>query len=428
MSHPQRNRDPIAELMHRAIALHEEEAVLRREDFLARVDQERHRGRRAAEAFKAVWTAPLAAAAAIALAIGVLWPEPSLKYEVSGADNEGGYIRAASSEPALVRFTDATVVTAAPGARLRIVDTDEDGARVSVEQGRLAVQVTHTDASEWRFVAGPFQVHVTGTRFHLDWDPQSEQLRVDLHEGSVEVEGYADSGPIAVRAGQRFVGDARSRTMKVSESRATSKDEEGSSKSDVAPSVGVDTAEPEPSSEQPMEEGAAASPDSSRRSTSSAAGGREEGTSWAKLVSLGEFPQVVQAAERRGIQSCLSSCESAELSALADAARYTGRNDLAAKTLLALRQRFASSSGVRAAFLLGRLYESQGQHDKARGWYETSLRESPAGSFASESLAGKMRTVRAVRGKAAAAKIAQEYLNRYPHGVHAKAARELVRP
>jgi len=117
----------------------------------------------------------------------------------------------------------------------------------------------------------------------------------------------------------------------------------------------------------------------------------------------------------------------ADLRSLADAARYTSRNDLAERSLVALRQRFSGSGqSAAAAFLLGRTYESSGQLAAAQRWYETYYSESPDGEFAAEALAGKMRAVATSRGSSAAKPIALEYLSRYPKGVHVKTARKIA--
>jgi TolA-binding protein len=149
--------------------------------------------------------------------------------------------------------------------------------------------------------------------------------------------------------------------------------------------------------------------------------------SWPKLVANGEFDLVVELANARGLDACLRTCAASDLRALADAARYTSRGDVAERALTTLRQRFAGSGESRAAsFLLGRLAENRGSARAAEGWYETYLAEAPSGGFAAEALAGKMRTIQATRGRAAAEPVARDYLSRYPEGVHAKPARRIL--
>jgi TolA-binding protein len=149
--------------------------------------------------------------------------------------------------------------------------------------------------------------------------------------------------------------------------------------------------------------------------------------SWSALVARGQFAAVVAQAERRGVGACETSCSVAELRALADAARYTGRGAMAESALLSVRQRFGESRDARAAaFLLGRLAEARGSAARAEHWYEAYLSELPNGELAAEALAGKLRTLLATRGRAAAEPVAREYLARYPTGVHAQTARSVL--
>jgi hypothetical protein len=148
--------------------------------------------------------------------------------------------------------------------------------------------------------------------------------------------------------------------------------------------------------------------------------------SWQDLLAHGEFESIVSAAGVRGLETCVVNCPASDLRSLADAARYTGRTDLADKCLLALRKRFqGSSQSAAAAFLLGRTHESRAQ-SAALHWYETYLAESPDGEFAAEALAGKMRVVASTNGASAAKPLAVEYLRRYPQGVHVKTARKIA--
>jgi TolA-binding protein len=116
-----------------------------------------------------------------------------------------------------------------------------------------------------------------------------------------------------------------------------------------------------------------------------------------------------------------------DVRALADAARYLHRTELAVRSLTVVRARFPGSHhSAAAAFLLGRTYENAEQPQAARRFYELYERESPNGEFAAEALAGRMRIIASIDGKDASRAIAQQYLERYPRGVHAKTARQLL--
>jgi hypothetical protein len=360
-----------------------------------------------------------ALAALVALFVLRLRP---LSYDVRGARSDGPYIGAPATTPVTIAFADGSSIEGAPGSRLRVDETRGSGARVLVERGHATVHVAHRTGSAWNFVAGPFDVHVTGTRFDLSWDPSGETLELRLYEGSVEVRGPLAEAPIAVRAGQRFRADLGTRSMTVNEVAA-----------EVATAVALPRAAESANGEEPKgavaptANGEAPSPAATELAPARPAPVPTQSEPWSTLVARGQFETVVAKAGERGTRDCEASCGAADLRALADAARYTGRSAMAERALKALRGRFGSSKeGRSAAFLLGRLAEAGGSASEAGRWYDTYLAELPGGDLAAEALAGKMRTVMATSGKAAAEPVARKYLSLYPNGVHAQTARGIV--
>jgi hypothetical protein len=374
--------------------------------------------RREARPSSTSWAPRLALAAALVIGVGVLgfrlWPRP-LDYQVRGVQSSGPYVSASEARPALVEFSDGSRVEAEPGARFRVEERKSNGARVLLERGRAHVSIVHRDGADWSFAAGPFDVKVTGTRFELAWDPARESIDLTLREGSVEVRGPLADAPIAVRAGQKFHADMASRSMTVVDGDAKSA-APAPPPSAPAPAT-ADLAPAEPTvTEKPPSQGTAPAP--------ATAAARE---SWTKLVAGGEFETVIRLATDRGTSSCVRTCGASDLRALADAARYSGRTDLALEALLGLRDRFRGSGEERSAsFLLGRVEESRGAMARAQTWYDTYLRERPGGELAAEALAGRMRSVSATSGRKAASPLARDYLSRYPNGVHAEAARAML--
>jgi hypothetical protein len=360
-----------------------------------------------------------AAAAVLVCGLGTwrLWPRP-LSYEVRGGSGfDGPYVSASPLSPAELLFSDGSDLKAHPGCRLRVDETYRNGARVFVERGSTTSHVMHEKASNWTFVAGPFEVHVTGTRFALSWDPLFEEIDLRLLEGSVEVRSPLAQGPIVVRAGQRFRATVASRSLTVTEGDVPIPLPSASAAAIAEP--------PAPSAAAPQS--APSAPQATRAPTTVNTKPSPRRESWQELLTHGDFESIVMAANVRGFDSCVAGCSAGDLRSLADAARYTGRGELAERCLLALRQRFPSGShAAAAAFMLGRTHETRNQPTTAQRWYETYLAESPDGEFAAEALAGKMRAVTTTRGSAAAKSLALEYLRRYPQGVHVKTARKIA--
>jgi hypothetical protein len=181
-----------------------------------------------------------------------------------------------------------------------------------------------------------------------------------------------------------------------------------------APSAGQATAKeaPEPSS-------------SSSVATTSGAAKVERKASWAEHLAHGRWDRILEEVETRGVDTTLETAPSEDLFALADAARYRRRTDLARMALLAQRRRFPGSArSLDATFLLGRVEESR---DRARaiGWYDEYLTRAGTGTYAAEAWGRKMVLTNELKGRASARPIAEEYLRRFAKGSYAGAARAL---
>lgn len=373
-----------------------------------------------------IWAAPAMAVAAVLL--GVVWFATRihpLTYEVIGGSRfESGYLSANPSQPAQVRFSDGSSLEATPGTQIRVDATHEYGARVLVERGQIIAQIHHGRTSTWQFVAGPFAVQVVGTRFRLSWDPAQEELDLLLDEGAVEVRSPLGQGPFLVRQGQHFNASLLTRSVRMDD--ASVLNQPIASPSTAVPAATI--------AEPPLPSSISSSNHDAPAATSAPHAlpvvknkpDTAPPESWPVMVSRGRFKSVIDAANERGVDGCLNSCSLTDLRALADAARYASQSDLSRRSLMAIRKR-ASSNMQRASagFLLGRLSESLGQLAVANSWYETCLTEFPNGDFAADALAGRMRLTLQGQGIAAARPIAEQYLLRYPNGVHRDRARQI---
>jgi TolA-binding protein len=382
--------------------------------------------------------AGLVVAASLAFALRV-WrssePPPPLSFALEGGViAEDGALRgsATGDRRPIVRFSDGTQIELGAGARAHIASLTEHGATISLDEGEVRARVVHWDGARWLFDAGPCVVTVTGTAFALSWKPDEERIDLRLENGSVEVGGPIFDQPIPLRSGKWLTIRLRQREILIRDIR------EG------AAGEGAPAAFPpgQPASPEPDEDGAVTSPQSLAPPVPSAVEPPLAGAGvasaapvptpapkrdWAAKVAAGKFEQVVDDAERWGLDACLAGASSSELSSLADAARYTKRSGLSKQALLAQRQRFAGTRrATEAAFLLGRLAESQEGAESAVSWFEKYLAEAPSGPYAPEALGRRMVLVEKMSGRGAAAKVAQEYLLRFPRGTYARTARAML--
>lgn len=346
------------------------------------------------------WRYGLAFAAAVALVgsaaklSGFFGADGALSYhEKSGA--AVGRLIEARQEPVELDFSDGTVVTLERAGQARVSETTERGARFRLDSGRMRFNVVpHPNRGRWLVEAGPFQVRVTGTIFTVEWVAATGSLHVEVERGHVIVEG----------AGQRRElgpGDSFQHTEAGSDALESPKHD-----SVGTPSQGDDI----PVSPLP--------PAVSARDA-------ERGTAWSALVTAGDYAQVLDAANQRGLQSCLEACGRDDLRALADAARLGGNAGVADRALRAQRSRFAGSSdAAAAAFLLGRGAEDR-RDPKASEWYDIYLREAPHGRFASDALGRKMVLLEKSNPQQAL-QLAKQYAAQFASGSYAGHARSLI--
>jgi len=367
---------------------------------------------------RGVRTWALAAAAIVVVGLGasVAWhvrDGAALTYSANGVPGHGPAAISASSEHAVdLAFSDGSVFNVEPSARLRVDSSSARGAHLTLVEGETIAHVVHRATARWSVAAGPFEVQVTGTRFGARWDSATERLSVELYDGSVQVVGGGLTAPVAVRAGQRLEAGKGAGNWLLTSLDGTARALPGAKSSPPAqaPTSGSEPSQTAPPANVP---GAA----STNRSATPT-------LDWPAMLGRADFEGIVKEANDFGIERCFSTCAPSDLRMLADSARYLGRYSLAERSLLALRKRSPTDAAT-AAFLLARLEEARDAH-KALSWYEKSLEEAPTGAYAAEAWAGEMRMLLQTGGPSAAASAAEQYLERFPSGVHAKKAREIL--
>lgn len=376
--------------------------------------------RRAPRSALRLWALAAAAVAALGL-IGILeWREhdgAALTFSTNGVRSHGPVVIAADSGRAVdVEFSDGSAFDVEPAARLRVESSSATGARLTLVDGRTVAHVMHRSRSSWSVLAGPFEVQVTGTRFGASWDATNERLSVELYEGSVQVSGGSFTAPISVRAGQRLEAGKGSGDWVLT-----------SLEGPDSPLRRAGVPPPPSASAPPVASGQSSTTDPTTNvapGSASASRSTAPTLDWPALLGRADFEGIVRQASDFGIERCFSLCAPSDLRMLADSARYLGRYELAERSLLALRKR-SPVDGATTAFLLARLEESRDE-EKALSWYDKSLGEAPGGAYAAEALAGKMRVLLKRGGPSAAAPAAEQYLERFPDGVHAAKAREIL--
>lgn len=339
----------------------------------------------------------------------------------NGLGQVGAYVAPAAGAPLDLKFTEGSVVELDPGARARVSATTARGATVLLETGRADVNVMHRKDAEWTIMAGPYSVRVHGTAFSVEFDPKSQLFELVMRSGVVSVEGPGISHPVEIRGAQRFVHRAGLGL-------------DPAAKSGSEPSRGTDGVQAPASSaamgsvsgslgQAPVQIAAPGPIVPSVGAPASAAA-----PNWETKVRRGEYGDVIRDAESRGIARVLQTANSAELLALANAARFSGRVDLGRDAYKAIRQRYAGSpQSASAAFLLGRLMEPSSVAE-AKRWYERYEQEAPSGALAAEAMGRKMVLAQSLGNRTEVQRFAEDYLKRFPDGPYAGVARKIVAP
>ncbi|HEX5098209.1 MAG TPA: FecR domain-containing protein [Polyangiaceae bacterium] len=367
---------------------------------------------------------PLAAAVVVALTLAPLLvsrffpgsrtPAPvEVAHVAGGKILEAGYLAEVGGKGMELSFNEGSRFSLTPGTRGRLRTVSAEGVRLALDRGAASLRITPNHERHWWVEAGPFVVSVTGTDFTVKWDPASEELAVKLRQGRVAVSGPIVGDELVLRPGQNLTVNLTKRETVISE--------EGADQPSVAA-----PAEPAASAPAAPATGAATPAAASAAGAPSAASGVRR---WREALASGQWDRILADVERDGVEASLRTLSSDELFALADAARYRRRTDLARSALLAQRERFPNSSRAPdAVFLLGRVEELRAEgKPRALQRYDEYLARAPNGTYAAEALGRRMILVKELEGPESARRIAVEYLRRFPQGSYAEAAHTLER-
>jgi hypothetical protein len=349
--------------------------------------------------------------------------EKPIEYRVAGSAMPapiGKYVAPLPKQPLALRFSEGSVVELEPGARARVARTTTHGATVLIETGGANVNVVHRPATDWTILAGPYTVHVTGTAFNLDFEASSQRFELKMQSGVVSVEGPGLSHPVEVRRDQKFVhyvGDPNFERRESDDAADSvpAKEAAGTATSDMNPS------DVSPTDSTVLRKANAATGDNSTTKESSRSG-------WAADVARGEYAAVLRKAKEKGWTQVLEESNTADLMAVANAARFLGRTDSSREALDALRRRFKGTFAAQSAtYLLGRLVEPTSSKE-AVSWYLQYEREAPNGPLVAEAAGRRLLLLQAAGDRSGTERLAREYVSRFPDGPYAGVARKIVLP
>jgi transmembrane sensor len=351
--------------------------------------------------------AAFAVAAALASMAVVMWlrQSTSLTFTTpSGPGQVGAWLATDASSELPLSFSEKTRVVLRQDSRGRVEHLGRNGTRFLLERGVVAAQVTHRPGADWRFVAGPFEVLVTGTALNVAWDPAKERFTLGVDNGSVVVHGPYVGGDQRVVAGEHCVVDLTTRSMHLSS---------GDGAEALHASEGIGGAIAPARGDAPDSPAFAGAGTPTPGHPMRSAMVSPEPTPWTQFEERGDYDAAYAAAQRAGIASLYRSAPADTLLRLWTVGHLSGHRDVERDALLACRRRFPGTpQAAVAAYELGRAASPA----EAATWFEAYLAEQPNGSLAVQAL-GRLIEARSLAGNSAAARdAARQYLARYPEG------------
>jgi len=393
------------------------------ERLVARVRQRSLSGRR----FRRTWALSMAAAVAVLGIVIALAGERSVLGvrvgESGGTPLVGAWLGAPDLKPLALEFTDGSRFELAPKSKARLIELRRGGARVELANGSMKVHVVPRRAADFRLDAGPFGVHVTGTRFEMRYSPEGDAFELFLEEGQVELTGCVFGRGRKVAAGQSVRASCAKQALDVSYGPLRS-----DRRSDSAPRRAAETPPVAAVPETARAAKAEGSDPGVNGIVSSAAPGKTAGQKWLSFARAGAYDEAFASVHTQGFEAECERASADALALLADVARHAGAPKQAEHALHALRRRFpGTSDAALAAFALGRLeFDEYRAYPTAATWFKTYLSERPTGPMAREALGRLVEARYRAQDLAAAREAAARYLREYPAGPHAELASRVV--
>jgi hypothetical protein len=399
---------------------------------------------RQAQRVHGTWRLTLAGAAlcAAGIAIFVLRPNP-LSYAVdsAGAGHAGAVgerLVASEAAPMALRFSDGSQVTLSPWAQAHVDALDTHGATVALEEGTVEVSVVHRAHTRWEIRAGRYHIRVTGTRFAAGWDRRTDALTVTMHEGSVEVTGPGMKAPARVVTGQRLrtvgagaddaadapeviVEDATTAAPQAAapEAAAAAPAAEATGPSEAPEVVQAEAARPQAAATRP-----AASVRGSHARHAAAAPTTVAENDWRELEAQHHYKDAFARAQDDWDGKC-ERLPAEDLMKLGNIARYAGKNSYAEAAFQAAHRRFPNAP--EPVYYLGLVaFDGHRNYAAAAKLFDEYIRRYPRGALICEAT-GRLLESRLNAGDNGGARAAADsYLNSCKNGSHTAMARDTV--
>ena len=289
--------------------------------------------------------------------------------------------------PTLVA-TDAGRIDVAPQTRAQLVPTTDHAITVSLDEGRLEVDV---DAAQtpWVIDAGSVEAVATQSAFVIERNTVAGSVHIVVHRGTLEVVEHGTLHAHRLDAGTSALVTAQGLTI-----------ERSAPREQAAPARPSRTMDP-PNTPAPT-----------------------KAPAWRALYLAGDYDAAFEQIEAAGFDRIVRRARAQTLYEVGDTARLAGKAEPARTALETLRARFPEHTrAADAAFLLGRL-AGRRNRTQAISYFETYLREASRGRFAADAL-GRLIDLHAGRDHVKARALASEYLEKHPRGSYADLARRM---
>ncbi len=337
-------------------------------------------------------------------------------YEEAQIGKEGQWVRADSISPLPVHFQGGSRIDLSTNAAARIVSSSNEIVRIDLAAGKVHCNINGNKKTQWQVEAGPYTIKVTGTVFDTAWNPETSKLDVSVSRGSVMVTGanLSEHG-VKLSVGDRLHVDGKKSLIALNPELPA--DEVGILSEKIAKDV---SSEPKENEVISNTEG---------KDLISTENIKESVAGTAKLKK-----QIIDKNndfffEGDNFDRILAEGDVEELWKIATQARYKRNGGTAQTVLMTIRNRFASSSRAEtAAFLLGRvMLELQGNPSAAAEWFKRYLNDTPKGPLAEESLGRLFDAYNKAGRTELAVKYATEYMTKYPTGLFADSAAQILK-